>query len=672
MGEISTSESGKTKKNKGKARRIASWCGLAVLFAICAALLVHSLLCIFMDGYYPTFGGYRLIAVVTDSMEPEIPTGDMIVTKVPNSSDEIKEGTVITFEVKDGNNTYLLTHRVTAVRVDGETGGISYTTRGDNADGTDRIHPEFEDVVGIYTGNRCGVFGYIFGFIQSSQGAIALIVIVFIIILTVIIIWFVNKVTTWRRIAMEALQKSGSMLSGTDNPRANTVADVLGIVSRDPKNRLDLKRKNKKLERFMRTGSLPRRPYSDDVDDHAEPDMPQSEPAPVQEQQPVQENTDTAVATPEVAPIESATPAPEPVQEAVQEPAPTPEQPHDIVDELGEVAATTQAAVDSTAKIRYDYTCRARLIQLKPEGKDFYSLIKNELLSYAKVSAEDTKSFEKYTVDKNIIARITVRGKTLNVSLALDPDDYVDTKYRMWRNKNNTPAKLKITSARQAEYAIELIADMMNSLGLSKKRNYEAQDFYMPYEGIASLLSKGLVWRRKVVIPRVVEECERLSYDMTLSARLSQLDKDDKVRYSTVKNELLSYENVRINEGKRAETYMIGRKTVAKINVSGKTVCLLLALDPEKYADGKFKVAALNNPRTPLKFRLSGDERTEYALELIADLMAGEGTIKNENYEPTDFRPEYENIVALMNKGLARRKLTNKTQEFAVELVKKK
>lgn len=660
------------KPQQTRARRVATTCVLVVVLVFCTALLIYSLLCVFLDGFYPTFGGYRLMAIVSDSMEPEIPTGNMIVTRVPESSDEIQVGTVITFEVKNDGVTYLLTHRVTEVHTNEETGEIAYTTKGDNAAGADRIMPTYDEVVGIYTGRKCGVFGYIFGFLQSSQGAIALIVIVLIIILMFIILWFIDAVNTWRRIATEAIEKSKTLLAGTESVEGHTVADVLGIVIKDPKDRQDLKRKNKKLRWFMRTGLLPRRPYRDDIDEYNEQiEHLQLTEAAAHKEQSVQEtpSAENIVATAPETVVTDKVETP-PAADTVETPPVAPASP-DITDSIQEVAAAAAPAEYKFERKMYDYSFRARLIQNKPDSKEFYSIVKNALLSYNGIATIDSKSCERYVVARKTVARVKLSGKTLCVLLALDPERFADSKYRVLSNKSNTPAKLKITSERQARYCAELIDQMMGELGAVKNAKYEPQDFYMPYEGIASLMSKGLVKRKKTQTPRVSEECERMSYDLTFSARLTQLAPECKDWYSLVKNELLSYSKVRLMDGKRGETYMIGRKTVAKINVRGKTVCLLLALDPKKYADAKYKVNVLNNPKTPLKYRLSSENRTQYALELIADLMAGEAAEKNAEYVPQDFRPSYENIVALMNKGLAKRKLTNKTQVFAVELVKK-
>lgn len=256
--------------NKPKSRtavKMLRTCGFVLLLAVLCALTVNSLLSIFMDRYYPTFGKYRLFAVVTDSMSPSIPTGDMIVSVVPESPDEIQVGSVITYELETRGNVMLFTHRVTEILRDAETGKISYVTQGDNAAGADAFRPAFDNVVGVWTGKKCGFFGYLFGFIQSSEGAIALIIILLIIVLTFIVVKFVNCVSAWRRVAVDALHKAGSMLNETHDEKNGTIADVIGIVAKDPTDTLDLKRKDKKLGWFIRTGALPKRPYRDDLDE---------------------------------------------------------------------------------------------------------------------------------------------------------------------------------------------------------------------------------------------------------------------------------------------------------------------------------------------------------------------------------------------------------------------
>jgi len=256
-----------TKQNKKKSRavKIIKICGIGLLYCILLLMLLNALLCIFAKNYYPTFGKNRLFAIVSDSMEPEIPTGNMIVCRVPDSENEIEVGTVITYEYTQNKIKTLITHRVTAVHRNDRTGEVSYTTRGDNAPSADAVRPKYSDVVGIYTGQKCAVLGYIVGFLQSTEGAIALIITGLIAAFTMIMVWYVNKVQVWRNSALSALEKVRSVLTYAQIEELKTIADVVGIVTKDPEDNRELKRKDKKLEWFLITGSLPKRPYRDDL-----------------------------------------------------------------------------------------------------------------------------------------------------------------------------------------------------------------------------------------------------------------------------------------------------------------------------------------------------------------------------------------------------------------------
>lgn len=451
-------EGAKEKSRSRTAKKVCGWVGFALSLALLIGLTVNALLAVFLDHYYPTFGSYRLFSIVTDSMEPEIPTGNMIVCRVPESEDEIGVGTVITYEWRQNGNVTLITHRVIEVNTDAVTRIVSYTTQGDNAGGVDAVRPAFSDVVGIYTGQKCAFFGYLFGFLQSAEGAIALIVILLIIALTIIIVHFVNLVNVWRNLAVAALKKSGTMLSDTQIEGLGVIADVIGIVSKDPVDKADVKRKDKKLRWFIKTGALPKRPYNDDLDENAafsgggKLDLGLSVPT----------------AEPSVAGEESA------------------------VSSAGE---TERILHDRFEKISYRFTFRAKLAMLAPQPKEWYSLLKNELLSYRGVRVRTNNKFESFMIGRRTAARFAVRGKTLCFYFAGKPSDYENGKYAVQQVKSNTPCLYRIRSALRAKYALALIGDLISGFGAEKNPDYIQQDFYPPYEGIVSLLQKGLVKR---------------------------------------------------------------------------------------------------------------------------------------------------------------------------------
>ncbi|MBO5867083.1 MAG: hypothetical protein J6Q55_03430, partial [Clostridia bacterium] len=72
-----------------------------------------------------------------------------------------------------------------------------------------------------------------------------------------------------------------------------------------------------------------------------------------------------------------------------------------------------------------------RLEQSSDEVKGFYKAIKDELLSYTTVKSKISFKHETFRVGKAAVARIKMRGKSLCLFLALDSNDYKDTKYKI-------------------------------------------------------------------------------------------------------------------------------------------------------------------------------------------------------------------------------------------------
>lgn len=246
----------KKKSKAGKAFKIG---GVTLLLLIFALLVLNSMLVLFKDDYYTTFGRYRLFAIVSDSMEPAIPTGSMIVDEKPEHPADVKAGTVITFKYNNGTETILITHRVVAVET--QDGVTRYITKGDNAKANDAFKPRFSDVVGIYTGKKCGFFGSLFGFFQSPLGVSVLIFCMFIIIVAWVVIWYVNVAESRRKLKVAALKKSAQALSGVnlryDNINEITaVMDVLGMVTDEPQSKAESKMVADRLREFIKAESI--------------------------------------------------------------------------------------------------------------------------------------------------------------------------------------------------------------------------------------------------------------------------------------------------------------------------------------------------------------------------------------------------------------------------------
>ncbi len=153
------------------------------------------------------------------------------------------------------------------------------------------------------------------------------------------------------------------------------------------------------------------------------------------------------------------------------------------------------------------------------------------------------------------------------------------------------------------------------------------------------------------------EEGSVLRYERSFTARVIQSDEETKRRYNLIKNELLSYENVKGRMSWRKETFRAGGGNVARLGFRGNILCLYLPLDPAEFAGSRYKVeqASEGNPgeKLPCLFRIKNEKRARLACELIARVMGERGAKKGER-PAQDYAPPYETTEQLLGKGLIR------------------
>ncbi len=150
-------------------------------------------------------------------------------------------------------------------------------------------------------------------------------------------------------------------------------------------------------------------------------------------------------------------------------------------------------------RLRYNRSFTARIIQSEDEIKFWYNDIKNEILAYKKAKCRMSWKRETFKVGKEVVAKLSFRGKTLCIFLPLNAADFADTKYQLedvsdTPSNVDTPAMYRLKSAKRIKYAIELVALAMEKFGVPRTERI-AEDYYMPYEGVVELIKKGLVKR---------------------------------------------------------------------------------------------------------------------------------------------------------------------------------
>lgn len=117
----------------------------------------------------PSFGSYLPMIVLTDSMYPEIESGDLIICR-QIGAEEVQVGDVISFFDPAGNGTSVVTHRVMEITTD-KDGGLAWVTKGDANNVEDQLAVPAGKLVGIYTARIPGA-GNVAMFMQTTQGLI--------------------------------------------------------------------------------------------------------------------------------------------------------------------------------------------------------------------------------------------------------------------------------------------------------------------------------------------------------------------------------------------------------------------------------------------------------------------------------------------------------------------
>ncbi len=157
-----------------------------------------------------------------------------------------------------------------------------------------------------------------------------------------------------------------------------------------------------------------------------------------------------------------------------------------------------------------------------------------------------------------------------------------------------------------------------------------------------------------------------LRYDRSFLARLIQSDDNTKKWYSKIKNELLSYRNVKDRISWKKETYKLNKDVVAKFGFRGKTLCLFLALDYAEYADSKYKLEDVSVNRsyadTPCMYRIKNEHRVKYAFELIQQMM-DKRSAKRVEHVSEDYYMPFEGVAALIDKKLIKRDIKSTEDE---------
>ena len=218
-------EEEKQREKGALAHKIWTVVGI-VLCAVFLPILILN--CILMvkgaanEDEVPSIGGVSPLIVLTDSMYPEIKSGDLIFSKKTDAA-SVEIGDVISFFDPSGNGSSVVTHRVIDIAV--EEDGYYFQTQGDNNNIPDRKWVSETELVGVWTEVRLAGVGNVAMFMQSTAGLLICICVPLAALIAYDLVRR-KKLDKSKQTDMEALVKElNELKAATAQANAETVAD---------------------------------------------------------------------------------------------------------------------------------------------------------------------------------------------------------------------------------------------------------------------------------------------------------------------------------------------------------------------------------------------------------------------------------------------------------------
>ena len=308
----------------------------------------------------------------------------------------------------------------------------------------------------------------------------------------------------------------------------------------------------------------------------------------------------------EEAPAEEAPAEEAPAEEAAAEEAPAEEAPKIIPTPVviasadGDEDAGQRIINGEVVQVRYRTSFMSRLIQAEESIQDYYTIVKNELLSYGGVKARTSWNFESFNKGRIQCAKLNVKGSAFQVYLGLDPKEYNANKYHFVDvgdkpKLDKVPMLLKVKSERGLKYVLELIEEMMKKFEIEKTEQQNV-DYHMPYESTEALAERDLV---KIILPTGVTLDGGESFakvDVGALIETASTDKAEEAPVVHVFGEISEAEIVHVDavhadeilSDEEAEQMIehVGKSAVEKSESAGKLCEINLDTICENFEDG--------------------------------------------------------------------------------------
>lgn len=163
-----------------------------------------------------------------------------------------------------------------------------------------------------------------------------------------------------------------------------------------------------------------------------------------------------------------------------------------------------QAMLDREARgeikivYRYKKSFQSKLAQSQGNVQDYYSELKNALLTFKGVKNRLSWNYEAFNKGRVHVAKMDAKSKTLYLYLAMDPTQFADTKYGVVdvsakRKYASTPTLIKIKGERKFKHALELIEKLCGEQMELVKTEAENVDYRVARMTIDEMVDAGLM-----------------------------------------------------------------------------------------------------------------------------------------------------------------------------------
>ncbi len=568
--------------------------------------------------------GHKFLIVVSDSMSKSaisenekifFNSGDIVIIKTKINISALKEGDVISF-FSENPDSYAktLTHKIRAIKTAKNGSLVGFETYGINTGVSDTTLVKPENILGVYSGKLIGV-GNIFSFLKTPQGyylSVLAPLILFIVYFSIRIGRFLGeRATTIEQNAQHIEQNAQGVGQNAQNIEHNVV-----IIKQLTERLTTLE--NMVFQLNAQHKSL----------------------------------TDTSlVAQKETFVLDKLTSQDKDttVEHPYKQQAFNNEEPILLT---GDVKESSLALINAK---RVPFAIK--LLRLDTEKQEYFNELHNHISSFKKVHGRVSLKGVSYRVGRKLLARFSIKGKTLKLNLALDLNEFNKNVYfqqdcSMVKSLKDVPFTVKVKSKRGANNAKKLVDELMLENNVSKNDKYQYVD--------AIALIKDTVIDDKSLIQgdksktndtenlTGVVESEVLSFNgltkiatkKAFSEKLLGLDQKKQDYFETLYNHLCSFKKVHSRVSFKAVSFRFDRKLLAKISIRGKTLKLYLPLDVNAFNKNVYFQQDCSHikayEQVPFAVKIKSGRGLNNAIKLIATLMTNNNILKNDKFTPID------------------------------------